>query len=73
MATYVSGFVVGFTVVWQLGLVTLAVVPLIAIIGGIHTTTLTSSLVKVKEVILCWFREVGEMSEWGSLIMSDVI
>ena len=41
MATYVYGFVVGFTVVWQLGLVTLAVVPLIAIIGGIHTTTLT--------------------------------
>ena len=41
MATYVSGFVVGFTVVWQLGLFTLAVVPLIAIIGGIQTTTLT--------------------------------
>ncbi|KAL7136709.1 hypothetical protein ABFS83_10G048600 [Erythranthe nasuta] len=40
MATFVSGFVVGFTAVWQLALVTLAVVPLIAIIGGIHTTTL---------------------------------
>ncbi|CAL9084000.1 unnamed protein product [Musa textilis] len=41
MATFVSGFVVGFTAVWQLALVTLAVVPLIAIIGGIHTFTLT--------------------------------
>ncbi|XP_024024823.1 ABC transporter B family member 1 [Morus notabilis] len=40
MATFVSGFVVGFTAVWQLALVTLAVVPLIAVIGGIHTTTL---------------------------------
>lgn len=40
MATFVSGFVVGFTAVWQLALVTLAVVPIIAVIGGIHTTTL---------------------------------
>ncbi|VVB02418.1 unnamed protein product [Arabis nemorensis] len=41
MATFVSGFIVGFTAVWQLALVTLAVVPLIAVIGGIHTTTLS--------------------------------
>ncbi|KAK4396394.1 ABC transporter B family member 1 [Sesamum angolense] len=40
MATFVSGFVVGFTAVWQLALVTLAVVPLIAVIGGIHTAML---------------------------------
>ncbi|KAJ6805921.1 PGP1 isoform X1 [Iris pallida] len=42
MATFVAGFVVGFTAVWQLALVTLAVVPLIALIGGIHTTTLAN-------------------------------
>ncbi|XP_073011896.1 ABC transporter B family member 1 [Typha latifolia] len=41
MATFVSGFVVGFTAAWQLALVTLAVVPLIAIIGGTHAATLT--------------------------------
>ncbi|GMP61606.1 hypothetical protein CsSME_00024000 [Camellia sinensis var. sinensis] len=40
MATFVSGFVVGFTAVWQLALVTLAVVPRIAVIEGVHTTTL---------------------------------
>ncbi|KAK1411806.1 hypothetical protein QVD17_32582 [Tagetes erecta] len=40
LATFVSGFVVGFTAVWQLALVTLAVVPLIAVIGAIHMTTL---------------------------------
>lgn len=39
MATFVSGFVVGFTAVWQLALVTLAVVPLIAVIGAIYTMT----------------------------------
>jgi len=41
MATFVTGFVVGFTAVWQLALVTLAVVPLIAIIGGTHAATLS--------------------------------
>lgn len=35
-----SGFVVGFTAAWQLALVTLAVAPLIAVIGVIHTTTM---------------------------------
>lgn len=39
MATFVSGFAVGFTAVWQLGLVTLAVAPLIAVIGVIYTET----------------------------------
>lgn len=51
MATFVSGFVVGFTAVWQLGLVTLAVVPLIAVIGGIHTTTLAKLSGKSQEAL----------------------
>lgn len=49
MATFVSGFVVGFTAVWQLALVTLAVVPLIAVIGGIHTATLSKLSSKSQE------------------------
>ncbi|CAA0830450.1 ABC transporter B family member 1 [Striga hermonthica] len=51
MATCVSGFVVGFTAVWQLSLVTLAVVPLIAIIGGIHTVTLAKLSSKSQEAL----------------------
>ncbi|PSS23647.1 ABC transporter B family member 1 like [Actinidia chinensis var. chinensis] len=51
MATFVSGFVVGFTAVWQLALVTLAVVPLIAVIGAIHTTTLAKLSVKSQEAL----------------------
>ncbi|KAK4757700.1 hypothetical protein SAY87_019001 [Trapa incisa] len=51
MATFVSGFVVGFTAVWQLALVTLAVVPLIAVIGGIHTTTLAKLTAKSQEAL----------------------
>ncbi|KAK4478669.1 hypothetical protein RD792_014160 [Penstemon davidsonii] len=49
MATFVSGFVVGFTAVWQLALVTLAVVPLIAVIGGIHTVTIAKLSGKSQE------------------------
>ncbi|KAL2472365.1 ABC transporter B family member 1 [Abeliophyllum distichum] len=51
MATFVSGFVVGFTAVWQLALVTLAVVPLIAVIGGIHTVTLAKLSGKSQEAL----------------------
>lgn len=51
MATFVSGFVVGFTAVWQLALVTLAVVPLIALIGAIHTITLAKLSSKSQEAL----------------------
>ncbi|XP_021892726.1 ABC transporter B family member 1-like [Carica papaya] len=51
MATFVSGFIVGFTAVWQLALVTLAVVPLIAVIGGIHTTTLAKLSAKTQDAL----------------------
>ncbi|XP_004497537.1 ABC transporter B family member 1 [Cicer arietinum] len=51
MATFVSGFAVGFSAVWQLALVTLAVVPMIAVIGGIHTTTLAKLTGKSQEAL----------------------
>lgn len=58
LATFVTGFVVGFTAVWQLALVTLAVVPLIAVIGGIHTTTLAKLTSKSQ----------GAMSQAGNIV-----
>ncbi|GAB2264092.1 hypothetical protein Droror1_Dr00026226 [Drosera rotundifolia] len=51
MATFVSGFAVGFTAVWQLGLLTLGLVPLIAIIGAIHMTTLNKLTTKSQEAL----------------------
>ena len=51
MATFVSGFAVGFSAVWQLALVTLDVVPMIAVIGGIHTTTLAKLSGKSQEAL----------------------
>ncbi|KAF8403115.1 hypothetical protein HHK36_011209 [Tetracentron sinense] len=59
MATFVSGFVVGFTAVWQLALVTLAVVPLIALIGAIHMTTLTKLSTKSQEAL----SQAGKIAE----------
>ena len=51
MATFVSGLVVGITAVWQLPLVTLVVVPLIAVLGGVHTTTLAKLSSKRQEAL----------------------
>ena len=59
MATFVSGFAVGFSAVWQLALVTLAVVPMIAVIGGIHTTTLAKLSGKIQEAL----SQVGNIVE----------
>ncbi|KAE8690033.1 ABC transporter B family member 1 [Hibiscus syriacus] len=63
MATFVSGFVVGFTAVWQLALVTLAVVPLIAVIGAIHTTTLAKLSAKSQEAL----------SQGGNIVEQTVV
>ncbi|CAA6655538.1 unnamed protein product [Spirodela intermedia] len=51
LATFVSGFVVGFTAAWQLALVTLAVAPLIAVIGVIHTTTMAKLTSKSQDAL----------------------
>ncbi|XP_021747650.1 ABC transporter B family member 1 [Chenopodium quinoa] len=63
LATFVTGFVVGFTAVWQLALVTLAVVPLIAVIGGIHTTTLAKLSSKSQ----------GAMSQAGNIVEQTIV
>ncbi|KAI8007057.1 ABC transporter B family member 1 [Camellia lanceoleosa] len=59
MATFMSGFVVGFTAVWQLALVTLVVVPFIAVIRGVHTTTLAKLSSKSQEAL----SEAGNIAE----------
>ncbi|KAK6140153.1 hypothetical protein DH2020_026151 [Rehmannia glutinosa] len=46
-------------IIWQLALVTLAVVPLIAVIGGIHTTTLAKLSGKSQEAL----SEAGNIAE----------
>lgn len=36
ISRFVSGFAIGFIRVWQISLVTLSIVPLIAIAGGVY-------------------------------------
>eukprot|EP00850_Spirogloea_muscicola_P002385 SM000009S23514 [mRNA] locus=s9:452194:477102:- [translate_table: standard] len=49
MATFVTGFVVGFTLIWKLTLVILAVVPIIAVAGGTYAVVLTGLTSKGQE------------------------
>lgn len=63
-----TGFVVGFTAVWQLALVTLAVVPLIALIGGIHTATLSKLSAKSQEAL----SEAGNIAEQVNNLVSSL-
>ncbi|CAN1127328.1 ABC transporter B family member 13 [Linum perenne] len=42
LSQFIAGFALGFTSVWQLTLLTLAVVPLIALAGGAYTIIMTS-------------------------------
>lgn len=59
LAQFVAGFVVGFLSVWQLTLLTLAVVPLIAIAGGTYTIVM-STLSKKGEAA---YAEAGNVAE----------
>lgn len=59
MATFVAGFVVGFITVWKLALLTLAVVPLIALFGAVHTITITKLSSKSQDA----YAEAGNIAE----------
>ncbi|KAH9325334.1 hypothetical protein KI387_005512, partial [Taxus chinensis] len=59
MATFVAGFVVGFTTVWQLALLTVAVVPLIAVVGAVHTIIFTKLSSKSQDA----YAEAGNIAE----------
>jgi hypothetical protein len=59
MARFVSGFAVGFTSVWQLTLVTLAVVPLIALAGGSYAVVMIGLTSRSQKA----YSKAGEISE----------
>ena len=59
LSQFVVGFAIGFTSVWQLTLLTLAVVPLIAIAGGAYTIIM-STLSKKGEAA---YAEAGNVAE----------
>ncbi|XVF63662.1 hypothetical protein PTKIN_Ptkin09bG0104600 [Pterospermum kingtungense] len=59
LSQFVVGFAIGFTSVWQLTLLTLAVVPLIAIAGGAYTIIM-STLSEKSEAA---YAEAGKVAE----------
>lgn len=59
LSQFVVGFVVGFTSVWQLTLLTLAVVPLIVIAGGTYAVVM-AGLAKKGEGA---YAEAGKVAE----------
>ncbi|KAL2641262.1 hypothetical protein R1flu_008849 [Riccia fluitans] len=59
MARFAAGFAVGFSSVWQLTLVTLAVVPLIAIAGGAYAVTMIGLTSKSQKA----YAKAGEIAE----------
>ena len=53
------GFLLGFITVWKLSLVTLAIVPLIAVAGGFYTVILSTLSQKVEAA----YSESGKIAE----------
>lgn len=63
LSQFVAGFVVGFLSVWQLTLLTLAVVPLIAIAGGGYAVIM-STISKKSEAA---YADAGKVAEEVSI------
>ncbi|KAL6207565.1 hypothetical protein ACLB2K_018522 [Fragaria x ananassa] len=61
LSQFVVGFAIGFTSVWQLTLLTLAVVPLIAIAGGAYTIIMSTLSDKGEAA----YAEAGKVAEEG--------
>ncbi|ESQ35784.1 hypothetical protein EUTSA_v10009914mg [Eutrema salsugineum] len=59
MSRFIAGFVIGFTSVWQISLVTLSIVPLIALAGGIYAFIGTGLVVRVRKSYV----KAGEIAE----------
>ncbi|XP_042050819.1 ABC transporter B family member 2-like [Salvia splendens] len=59
VSRFIVGFAVGFMRVWQISLVTLSIVPLIAIAGGIYAYVATGLIARVRKSYI----EAGEIAE----------
>ncbi|KAJ7953427.1 ABC transporter B family-like protein [Quillaja saponaria] len=49
ISRFIAGFIIGFLRVWQISLVTLAIVPLIAIAGGVYAYIATGLVARVRK------------------------
>ncbi|PON87450.1 ABC transporter [Trema orientale] len=59
MSRFLVGFIVGFARVWQISLVTLSIVPLIALAGGVYAYIATGLIARVRKSYV----KAGEIAE----------
>lgn len=59
MSRFLVGFIVGFARVWQISLVTLSIVPLIALAGGVYAYVATGLISRVRKSYV----KAGEIAE----------
>ncbi|KAG9454516.1 hypothetical protein H6P81_007420 [Aristolochia fimbriata] len=59
ISRFMVGFIIGFVRVWQISLVTLSIVPLIAIAGGIYAYVATGLIARVRKSYV----KAGEIAE----------
>lgn len=59
ISRFLAGFIIGFTRVWQISLVTLSIVPLIALAGGVYAYIATGLIVRVRKSYV----KAGEIAE----------
>ncbi|URD95330.1 ABC transporter transmembrane region [Musa troglodytarum] len=59
ISRFIAGFAIGFARVWQISLVTLSIVPLIAIAGGIYAYVATGLIARVRKSYV----KAGEIAE----------
>ncbi|KAI9111388.1 hypothetical protein K1719_017078 [Acacia pycnantha] len=59
ISRFISGFIIGFVRVWQISLVTLSIVPLIALAGGLYAYVTVGLIAKVRKSYV----RAGEIAE----------
>lgn len=59
ISRFTAGFIIGFVRVWQISLVTLAIVPLIALSGGLYAYVTIGLITNVKKAYVT----AGEIAE----------
>ena len=59
ISRFIAGFAIGFIRVWQISLVTLAIVPLIALAGGVYAYIATGLIARVRKSYV----KAGEIAE----------
>jgi len=59
ISRFIAGFIIGFVRVWQISLVTLSIVPLIALAGGLYAYVTIGLIAKVRKAYV----RAGEIAE----------